>query len=282
MHSPKLRALVAGLRTLPSLPKIYLELLEELESPLASVASIAEIIGRDVAMVVEVLRLMNSACFTLPSKVTTIKQAVNMLGFEMIAALVLKDGIFRQLRGDEATASVIEEIDRRSRDVAFWAGEIAKAENLDTPVVDEAFCGGMLSQLGTLVLVNNLRAQYMYVLSLARDDGISIGAAEGQVFGATHAEVGGYLLSLWGFHDPIVKAVAYQFHPERASTREVNELTALHVAQAIGSFDRSDAISADRLLARLNKEYLAEVGVTEHLPIVAGHGRRQTGRGDPG
>ena len=86
------------------------------------------------------------------------------------------------------------------------------------------------------------------------------------MFGATHAEVGGYLLSLWGFHDPIVKAVAYQHHPERASSREVNALTAVHVAQAIGSFDRSDAMSRENLLGRLNREYLAEVGVSQHLP----------------
>ena len=267
LRSPSLRALVAGLHTLPSLPKVYFELLEELESPLTSVSSVAKIIARDVAMVVEILRPMNSAYFALPSRVTTIRQAINLLGFETITALVLKEGIFRQLRGNGASASVIEEIYRRSHDIAVSARSIAKSENLDPRAVDEAFCAGMLCKVGTMVLVDNFRAKYMEVLSLASDGRVSIAAAEGRVFGATHAEVGGYLLSLWGFHDPIVKAVAYQHHPHRSSTRDVTALTVVHVAQAIAAIDQADDISEEALSEHFDEAYLKEVGVADRVPL---------------
>lgn len=261
LKSEKLRRLVSSLDTLPTPPEVYFGLLEELNSPTASVNSVAEIFSHDVGMTAQILKLTNTAFFALPMKVTTPGEAVQLLGFDTIRALVLMTGFFSQFKGDANAASALERLSRRSFAIGVLAKAIAGKEGLGKLIADQACCAGALSHVGTLLLIANLPVKFEQAVAMVEKEGIGIIEAELRVFGASHAEFGAYLLGLWGFTYPIIEAVAYHHQPGLCSGRKVGLLTVLHAAQYLvrGEIEEIPGPALDL-------QYLAEAGVAERLP----------------
>ncbi|MCG8449555.1 MAG: response regulator [Pirellulales bacterium] len=268
LKSEELQTLLASLDTLPTPSVTYTELLEELRSPRSSARSMARIIERDAAMMAETLKLTNSAYFARSSRVTTAMQAVQILGFETLQTLVVKVGIFSRYRGADGSSSLIETISRVANKIAITAKAVARAEDLEPYVIEQAFCAGMLSLVGSLVLIDNCRPRYRNAMSLVRTGGFTMAEAERLTFGCTQAEVGAYLLGLWGFNDPIVEAVAYQDCPRSCGYRGgINALTAVHIARALSGFEAGLATNCTDRLLGLDRQYLAELDAVERLPV---------------
>ncbi len=276
LASEDLRRLVCGLKTLPMPSAVHFELLKELDSPERSAASVAEIISGDIALTSQTLRLVNSAYFALPTKATTPLQAVQQLGLETIKSVVLSAGVFSHHLGDEELASMLETLNRHCLAIGAVAKAIAEAENLDNFVAEQALCAGVLSHIGTLLLVATWPNKFRKVVSLLEKTGIADTGADQQAFGITeaeqqvfyidHAALGAYLLGLWGFSSLIVEAVAYHHEPRRSHCREVNALTAVHAAQHLTRGDRAAKDAQKMAVPSLDREYLADVGVLDRLP----------------
>ncbi|TAN58838.1 MAG: response regulator [Rhodospirillales bacterium] len=233
LSCPEMRTLLAGLTSLPSLPDVFLNLQAELQSPRSSAASVAEIISRDVAMTAEILRLTNSAYFSTPAKVTSPLLAVRTLGLEIIQSLVLRIGIFRQFSGSSNVVPLLQELNDYSLSISKLAEAIAKSENMEHFIVTSAQCAGMLSSIGILVLLDAKGSQYHDLLRQLGPKG-ALHRAEFETFGLTHNLIGAYLLSLWGFSDAVIEAVAFAPEPGNAEGGENPALTAVHAAQSLG------------------------------------------------
>jgi len=296
----RVKRLIAEMPSLPSLPAVYAELMEELRSPDASVARVGRILGRDVGMTAKILQLVNSAFFGLPSRITQVERAVSLLGLRTIKALVLSVGVFSQYEQTQVRAFHIEAIMHHSLAVGTSAQLIAREERQPRQRVDDAFLAGVMHDVGKLVLAASLPERYAEVLAHAHAGGTEFsrtpapkaappapaseplrGAtaraaetstrlweAEQAVFGAGHAEVGAYLLGLWGLPENVVEAVAFHHRPAASPHDEFCPLTAVHVAdflehaadespRATGGQAASGA-SAPEVLA----EYLATLGLT--------------------
>jgi len=267
LGSENLRKLVSGLETLPTPPDIFSDLQTEMSSPNASAARVAKIISRDVAMTAQILKLTNSAFFSLPNKISTPQQAVQLLGFETVRALVVMSSFFSSFEGDAKTSSLLQDLSQGSLVIGAAAKAIAEAEKFDGTTADQACCAGTLSHVGTLLLVANWPKKFKNTLSMAENTDVDIVEAERKVFGACHAELGAYLLGLWGFTDPIVEAVAYHHEPSRCSYRRVNILTALHVAQSLVQSEDNEDAHKEMSGAPLDEQYLSEAGVRDRLPL---------------
>lgn len=259
------RNLVSSLKTLPTLPEVYSDLQKELNSAKASVKSVAHIISRDLAMTAQIMKLTNSAFFALPTKVTTANQAVHLLGFETIKTMVLLAGFFSQFQGTEEMGGVLERLSRNSLTLGELAKAIAEKENLGKTDVDMAFCAASLSHVGTLLLLANWPDRFLKAVSLVETEGLSIFEAERRVFGTCHAELGAYLLGLWGFTDPIVEAVAFHHEPRRCPTKKFSILTVLHAAQSITRGDRHIHDMENPPSHVLDLEYLGETGADKRM-----------------
>jgi HD-like signal output (HDOD) protein len=233
LNSTEMQALLAGLSSLPSLPDIFLRLNEELRSPKASAASVSGIIAKDIAMTAEILRLTNSAYFSTPMKVTTPLHAVRTLGMEVIQALVLRIGIFRQFAGSASVIPIIRQVNDYSLAISNLAQEIAKTEGMEPFVVTSSQCAGMLSAIGILVLLDAKGDAYREVIANT-GPGCCLFQAEDKCFGVNHHLVGAYLLSLWGFNDSIIEAVALAPTPGESTGLENKALTAVHAALSLG------------------------------------------------
>lgn len=233
LAAPTLRKVLSGLSTLPSAPGIFLALEKEIRSPQSSVASVAAVIAQDVAMTAEILKLTNSAYFSVSAKVTSPFQAVRLLGVETVESLVLQVGIFRQFAGHGATAPMIVALNDYSLRIASLAEAIAEAEGESAQAVKAAYCAGMLSCVGCLVLLE--RDASAYGAAMARvGSATPVHAAETAVLGAGHTHAGAYLLGLWGFESKLVEAVAHSCAPSASPSREFTPLTAVHAARALG------------------------------------------------
>lgn len=263
LDSGPVKNLASQLESLPSMPTLYFEVMEELRKPESSVGKIGEIISKDVAMTAKILQLVNSAFFGLPQRISNPAQAANLLGIDIIRALVLSTHVFSQFKQTGIRGFAIEDLWDHSGATGVCAKEICKLEVNDKKMIDDAFMAGILHDVGMLVLAYNSPEKYSEAIMLTKTEKMKLPAAEMQVFGATHAEVGGYLLGLWGLPDPIVEAVFFHHSPSKNMNDKFSTLTAVHIASAIEASARRPG--AIRALAHIDKEYVNKVSDLEHL-----------------
>ena len=233
MDGSEMVRLLNSLSKLPSAPRLFVDLVAELRSPRSSAARVAAIIARDVAMTAELLKLTNSSYFSTSTTVSAPLQAVRILGLEIVQTLVLQLGIFQQFQGDEAMARQIEQINAYSQSLGELAERVALAAGEPDSVAKAAHCAALLSAIGSLVLLNEKRADYLAALEAVGPDR-PLHRAEADRFGADHTLVGAYLLGLWGFSDGIIEAITFAGRPGESVSLVNPILIALHVARAVG------------------------------------------------
>lgn len=258
-----LQRLVSGMTTLPSLPTLYFEVVEAIEAPDGSLKKIGEIIERDMGMTAKILQLVNSAFFGLQRHVSSPAQAVWLLGLETTKALVLSVQIFTHFDQALVRTLALDTLWQHSMAIGSCARSIARAENCEPKVVDEAFMAGLLHDTGKLILAANLPDQYREALTLTQEQGLPEWEAERATLGATHAEVGAYLLGIWGLPDAIVETVAFHHCPTLCPGQAFSPLTAVHVADAL--MHEGDAADATEVSTPVDREHLAALDCSDRL-----------------
>lgn len=263
LHEPRVRAMVGRIRQLPALPRVYARLRELIAREDVTASEVAEIITSDSAVTAKVLHVVNSAFFRLARPITRVEQAVVHLGFSAIRNLALCAEVFCSWPGEAATAAEFEpeRLQAHARSVAAGAYALAAGQ----PWADEALLGGLLHDIGYLILLQQCPREMAKAIELAQTRAIPLHEAERAVLEATHAEVGAYLLGLWGLPYPMLEAVAFHHEPPLAPQSRFDLLAAIAVSQAIlGGLEappvpRAGAVAA----ATIGAEYLAAV----HAPF---------------
>jgi HD-like signal output (HDOD) protein len=257
------RELVARIGQLPALPELYRKVADMLESDRGSVDQLGEVIGQDIAMTSMILKLSNSAFFSLRHTVTSPTQAVSYLGVDLLKALVLAHGLFGQVGMFRIPNFTIQQLWMHSLAVGAAAKRIAEAER-STHLAGEFFTAGILHDVGILVLASRFPEDYAKVLRTMERAGGDLDAAEAHVFGATHGDVGAYLLALWGLPCPVVLAAAHHHAIHRQPTPGLSAAVAVHVANSIyGGNPDHEAFAK----ARVDEPYLAHIGLSSRLPV---------------
>lgn len=232
LQDTNLRSLVASLRNLPSPPSLFIRLTEAMDDPTSSSHRIAAIVAEDVAMTAELLKITNSSYFSFTSRVSTVEQAVRLLGLDTVRTLVLHAGIFRQYQGSPAGMQNIRRLNDYGIAIGALSNKLAKLDHAPDPLTLQAECAGTLSAIGMLLLLDNAPESYPALCAGSNADGLA--AAERAVFHASHADLGAYLLGLWGFADPVIEAVLLNGQPSHNPDRERLPLTYVHLARALG------------------------------------------------
>lgn len=254
--------IVSKIRTLPSLPDLYRKLMLELQSPEPSIQSVGCIITEDLSMTAKILQLVNSAFFGLPRQISDPKQAVSLLGLEVIRALVLSIHVFTQFEENQIEEFSIGELFQHSVRVGNAAKKIAATLAGEQKTLDDALSSGMLHDIGHLLLAIDQQDRFREALVLSRRKNQASWRSELEVFGTTHAEIGAYLIGLWGLPDPIVEAIAFHHYPSKCAERKCVSLAAVHVADY---FDRRHYSESALGGAELDTDYLSDLGVADKL-----------------
>lgn len=211
----KLQTLVGQIGSLPSPAHFYRDLAQlGEESDAANTAgAMARLIKQDPAMTAKLLQVASSAFFNTPAIVADVESAIMRLGFRTVQNLAHALGGVHPARPSALpTATAIEQLQQRSLRTAQLAASMARLPE----DASAAYIAGLLCDVGQLVLISACPERQYVNQAEAAQRGIAPHQAELSTWGVTHAEIGAYLLGLWGLPFQIVEAVAHHHAPTRS------------------------------------------------------------------
>ena len=266
LEDESIKRIVSQTETLPSLPEVYTDVISELQSSDPSVKKVAEIISADLAMTAKILQVVNSAFFGLVRKINNPKEAVMLLGTETIKALVLSVKIFSQFNHKKFAWFNFDELFNHSMSVSMFAQTISKQEHLDQTLVNNSLMAGMFHDLGKLILVANFQEPYQKVLTEAGKTRQNLWDLEIEQFGTSHAEIGAYLMGLWGLEYPVIEAIAFHHRPGKSLSNSTGLLTAVHFGDAFDRLKKDpNDLNGENGLRQLDRGYLDNLGVAGRI-----------------
>jgi putative nucleotidyltransferase with HDIG domain len=261
LEGPALRSAIGGIRNLPSRPQVYTSLLQAIASPNSSLSQIAKIIEEDMALSAKILQLVNSAFFGLPRQISNLSNAVSYLGINMIKNLALSMVVFQTHEHTRWFPGFsLDDLQEH----AMLTAKIAKRLLTQRREVEDAFAAGMLHDVGKLILASKLPDRFQQVLKLAREERRPLHLVEEEHDGLTHAEVGAYLLGLWGLPNQVVEAVAFHHFPQRVKPKQFDVLSAVYVANCLAH--EHQAAGRGGTDTTIDMEFLGALGVADQLP----------------
>jgi HD-like signal output (HDOD) protein len=199
---------VRRVHDLPSLPAVVAELLVSMEQDDVDLHYLAGRIALDQALTAKTLRLANSSFYGMPSKVTSIQQAMSVLGLHSVRTLVTACGVIGAVPPASGPALDFDAFWRHGIATAVWARALARHLR-QSP--DTAFTAGLLHNLGTLVLATRFPDEYAAVPAWrAEHEDASVADAELAVFGVDHTQAGSALAAYWKFPPTIQDAISHQ------------------------------------------------------------------------
>ena len=207
IRSDRVKKIVGRSDVLPTPPETYLRLTELLQDADSSLEEVARVVESDPGLTAKLLQVVNSAAFGYGGKVTTVQEAVQMAGVEIVRSLllVLQARTFAEKR-----------IKNKQLVAAFWKHSLetgarcramSRAERLDLQEQATCFTAGLLHDIGKLVLAASEEKEYADLLEASAREHVPVFRKELETYDATHADIGAYLLGLWGLPDAIVHAV---------------------------------------------------------------------------
>ena len=146
---------------------------------------------------------------------------------------------------------------------ARFARGICRQETGDNKMAEEAFTAGVLHDIGKLMLAANLPQEFKDAARQSHEKKITLATSERQALGATHAEIGGCVLGIWGLPAAIVTAIAFHHRPDQHATKNFSPLTAVHVANALEHELNPD--KDDPTPEQVDRYYLEELGLQNRV-----------------
>jgi putative nucleotidyltransferase with HDIG domain len=234
----------------------------ELESPDPSSAKVATIIAQDAGMTAKVLQLANSALLGLRSHISNAHQAVLLIGVEMMRSLVVSVHIFSYFEEDQLSGLDLVQVWQHSLKTANIAQAVARCERAAKATVEDCFTAGLLHDIGKLILARTMSDAYRKALGECRNGKLRLIDLEQEHFGCTHAQIGAYLIGIWGLSPTIVEAIAWHHAPPISVSSKFSAVTAVHVADALSK--RAD--DAEHRVDLIDRKHLETLGLEERLP----------------
>lgn len=249
---------VMKIGALPALPETYAKLLEELQLPECSMAHVSDIIEKDIAMSVKILQLVNSACFGLHKSISSAGQAASLLGIGLVKILVLTVGVFSSVEKiglpDGFSLNVLW---RHSKRVGRYARQICVEEKFDPHLLNEVYTAGMLHDVGKVILAAACPDDFAAIQEHASRQAVSLIEAEREILNCSHADIGAFMLGIWGLPNNIIEAAAYHHQPAASEGKIFSMLTAVHAANVI--FYQLNGHEAHA--PQLDVDYLRQLGM---------------------
>lgn len=206
-------------RDLLSLPLSLSDVLKEAENPNFSAETLAKIILRDPVLTGRILKVANSSFYSRFSTITTVHQAVQLLGMNTVKCLALSTSILRPERIQQEAGIDVKLLFSSLLTAAAGADRLAKAVHYATP--EEAFIAGLLHDIGLIYLLEHYPGQYRRILD-KKVKATTLLDAEREIFGMDHAEVGYHIATRWRLPEHISAAI--RCHHNVLSINEVNEV----------------------------------------------------------
>jgi putative nucleotidyltransferase with HDIG domain len=211
--SQKLAAAVDGM---PAFPKSVQKILELTRDVNCSPKDLVQVIDKDPVVTVKVLRVVNSAYYSLPKQITSINHAVVYLGFNTIKNLALSIAAIGMLPADNAAGFDGQQYLIHSLATAGIAKQLALRADGADPM--DCFIAGLLHDFGKVVFAQFMPQEFRRALESSQWNETSLHLALREVIGADHAVVGAMLVEKWRFPSDLIETIRHQHSPELMDT----------------------------------------------------------------
>lgn len=240
--------LVKGIGKLASLPEVCIRLNEMVEDPRYSSMEVGDVIGRDPALTSQLLRLVNSAFFNFPGKVSTISRAVMIIGERELRYLVLAMSAVKAFAQVPVELVSMETFWRHS----VYCGVVAKLIAAKCNVLhrERLFVAGLLHDIGLLVTLNRAPELERVALQRAASSDEPVFLAEQEVFGddCDHAAIGCAMLKSWNLPAELCEAVACHHDVARAGDARL-DAAIVHIANLVANSSEPATVGAHDVVA---------------------------------
>jgi len=247
---------------MPSLSTTVTKVLEVCNTPSTSANDLNRVIALDPVLTGQVLKLINSAYYSLPNQINSLTRAIIMLGINTVKNLALSTAVLGSMGREDSFRSL-------SMD-AFWThslcvGVMAKAlagfKGIPGMMQEEFFVAGLLHDLGKIPLNNCFAEEYRQTLELAGIEQGPLSKAEEMLLGFDHARVGKMIADKWQLNLGLTELLRFHHTPENASPNNQQLIGVVALANTYANlFDVGSAGDRYPDMSRLN-ELLAEVGL---------------------
>lgn len=230
MDSDTISTLTARIDSFPTLPTVVAQVIEITANPESSARDLMGVIGPDQSLTATILKIANSAFFGLARGVSSLQQALTVLGFTEIRNVVLAKAVFssfKNLRKD------------RQFDIGkFWEHSFLCGLAARTIATDlrgdsnELFVAGLIHDIGKLIVWMALPMEFYKIIDTAGSSKLMTFRAEKSILGVTHDELGMKLLTRWMFPENLVTAVGFHHRPQEAKRHSLFSLV-VHISDLV-------------------------------------------------
>lgn len=256
----KLEHVLKRIQALPPLPTSAIRVIALTKNPATSARELEVVIGQDPALAAGMLRQANSAYYGYARRISSLQEAIVVLGFQATQGLAMASAVAPILKIKLVGYDIEQDgLWKHSMITAMAAKSICKKQKL--PYGDVAFTAGLLHDIGKLVISIYVQEVGSYLLEKVTAANLSYVELEEKIIGFNHATVGGFLAKSWNLPEDLVQSISWhhapssaQYHAELASV--------IHVANGIASLLGIGG-GVDSFLNPLQQEALDRLSLNE-------------------
>jgi HD-like signal output (HDOD) protein len=217
--------LKASIRNLPALPAVVMEIIESMGRDHLNGEQLADLLLNDQALTAKTLRLANSSFYGIPRQVSSIQEAITILGLRTVRSVVVSSALANSFQRDKCGSIDFDAFWRHAIGTALCARGMAQLIDMDAEM---AFMVGLIHEVGQLALVTVAPDAYRSVVQYQAEHTCLITEAEQAVLGVDHATIGGQVTAHWCFAPEVVDAVSQHHTPPETDTPTLTGV--IHVA----------------------------------------------------
>lgn len=216
-HKPYFKQIQAYIARLPSLSTTAAKVLETCNNPQSAPNDLNRVISLDPVLAGQVLRLTNSAYYSLRHPVSSLTRAIIMLGINTVKNLVLSFAILEGLSSRQSFCALsAEKFWAHSLAVGVIAKLLAKTKGVSLNEQEEFFVCGLLHDLGKIPLNHRFADEYFQALDMAKRSHWPVAHAESVVFGIDHGTIGSMIADKWRLSPEFIAALGCHHRPDES------------------------------------------------------------------
>jgi HD-like signal output (HDOD) protein len=212
-YQSTIRATVEGISSLPTLPTVLDRITRLLGNPQTSAEEVGRAITVDQSLASKVLKLVNSAFYGFPGKISTITHAIVILGFSTIKNIVLTASIFDAFKSKGQQQDGFDMQKFWEHAIACGAASQTIARHVGFEEKEACFIAGLIHDIGKIILCHYMPKEFRAIVANAAAKDILFYESERELFDITHQEVGGILVQRWNLPQNLQHAVQYHHIP---------------------------------------------------------------------
>jgi putative nucleotidyltransferase with HDIG domain len=213
----RLKKIVEEITGLPTLPTVLTQITKLMQNPRVSAAQVGSVVSTDQALTSKILKLVNSAFYGFPNRISTVTHAIVILGFNAVRSTVMSVSVFDTFGSGGGTAGFDrEKFWKHSIGVAVSAKCLAGRMNMKE--LEEAFIAGLMHDIGRVILDQFVHKEFEKIVAFTKEKDILIRDAEKEILGGvSHAEIGAWLGRKWNLAPNLVEVIENHHSPSAAS-----------------------------------------------------------------